>query len=52
MRILIISCLFILFQANLAAQNKAYTEVLLLMGSRFEITAVSADESKARRAGN
>ena len=50
MRILIISCLLFLFHANLSAQNKAYTEVLLLMGSRFEITAVSADESKAREA--
>jgi len=50
MRILIISCLLFLFQANLSAQNKSYTEVLLLMGSRFEITAVSSNESKAREA--
>ncbi|MFA9372210.1 MAG: FAD:protein FMN transferase [Labilibaculum antarcticum] len=36
-----------LFSAS-AQNNKSYTEVLLLMGSRFEITAVGSDENQAR----
>ncbi|BAX78965.1 FAD:protein FMN transferase [Labilibaculum antarcticum] len=38
-----------LFSAS-AQNNKSYTEVLLLMGSRFEITAVGSDENQARLA--
>ncbi|WP_372751919.1 FAD:protein FMN transferase [Labilibaculum sp.] len=30
--------------------NQSYTDVLLLMGSRFEITAVSSDKDKAQQA--
>ncbi|WP_320019626.1 FAD:protein FMN transferase [Labilibaculum manganireducens] len=33
-----------------AQNNKSYTEVLLLMGSRFEMTAVTSDENQARLA--
>lgn len=40
-------CLYFL---PLQAQSKSHKEVLLLMGSRFEITAVSNDETKARQA--
>ncbi|MBL4561636.1 MAG: FAD:protein FMN transferase, partial [Labilibaculum sp.] len=38
-----------LFSAT-AQNNKSFTEVLLLMGSRFEITAVGNDENQARLA--
>lgn len=43
--------LFLGFSFSAKSQySKSYTDVLLLMGSRFEITAVSADESKAKKA--
>lgn len=32
-----------------AQNNRSYKEVLLLMGSRFEITAVSQDEVQAKK---
>lgn len=36
--------------SNGMAQSKSHTEVLLLMGSRFEITAVSTNQIKAKHA--
>ncbi|MGQ1911624.1 FAD:protein FMN transferase [Marinifilum sp. RC60d5] len=36
------------FLSSAMAQSKSYTEVLLLMGSRFEITAVSTNQEKAK----
>jgi thiamine biosynthesis lipoprotein len=46
--LIISSLLFLSFCTS--GQNKSYKKVLLLMGSRFEITAISANESKANAA--
>ena len=46
--LIISSLLFLSFYTS--GQNKSYKKVLLLMGSRFEITAISANESKANAA--
>lgn len=48
--IILILSLLIGLIINTSAQSKSHTEILLLMGSRFEITAVSSDQFKAKKA--
>jgi thiamine biosynthesis lipoprotein len=52
MRTVIFICLFVFCVSATSAQVKATTKVLLLMGSRFEVTAVSDNDTLSWKAIN
>jgi thiamine biosynthesis lipoprotein len=51
-QLIVFSFLFIAFPLTASAQSKAYTKELLLMSSRFEVTAVSENDTLAWEAIN